>query len=397
MLKKINFKRCLPVILIMAGLNASAQTKVATGFLLQNEQQLSILKKQYNSGDTTITREVDILLADADKALTAGPYSVTLHKTKVAPSDNPHDYMSQAPYWWPDPSKPDGKPYIRKDGERNPEIRLLHDDSQLHELCESVKKLSFAYYFTGNEKYAQKAASLMSTWFIDADTKMAPNFNYAQYVPGVNDGRGTGIIESRALANIPDALAMMADSKSITDNTRAGVKQWFSEYLKWLLTSKNGNDERGAKNNHGTFYDMQVADFALFCGEDNVAREAIQNRTIARMDVQFTTDGKQPLELERTKSWGYSNMNLSGWCMLATLADHLDIDLWHTEKDGRGIKKCIEWLMPYILKQKVWPYKQIEPMGYSEMLDICSLAEGKYPDVDLKMVFKIYPQPTPWM
>ncbi|WP_183574974.1 alginate lyase family protein [Mucilaginibacter sp. X5P1] len=397
MLKKTNLKQFLPVILIMASLNASAQTKVATGFLLQNEQQLSILKKQYNAGDTTITREVNTLLADANKALSAGPYSVTLHKTKLAPSGNPHDYISQAPYWWPDPSKPDGKPYIRKDGERNPEIRLLHDDSQLNELCKSVKKLSFAYYFTGKEQYAQKAASLMSAWFINADTKMNPNLNYAQYVPGVNDGRGTGIIESRALADIPDALAMMTDSKSITDNLRSGVRQWFGEYLKWLLTSKNGNDEKAARNNHGTFYDMQVVDFALFCGDEKVAREAIQNRTIARMGVQFTTDGKQPLELERTKSWGYSNMNLSGWCMLATLANHLDIDLWHTEKDGRGIKKCIEWLMPYIVKQKEWSYKQIEPIGYSETLVICNLAEGKYPDIDFQMVFKIYPQPKPWM
>jgi hypothetical protein len=397
MLKKLPFMQCLPVILIIAGFNASAQTKNTAGFLLQNEQQLSILKKQYNAGDTTITREVNILLADADKALIVGPYSVTLHKTKLAPSGNPHDYISQAPYWWADPSKPDGKPYIRKDGERNPEIRLLHDDTQLNELCKSVKKLSFAYYFTGKEQYAQKAASLMSTWFINADTKMAPNLNYAQYVPGVNDGRGTGIIESRALANIPDALAMMLNSKSITDNLITGVKQWFSEYLKWLQTSKNGNDERAARNNHGTFYDMQVVDFALFCGDEKFAHEVIQNRSIARMGVQFTTDGKQPLELERTKSWGYSNMNLSGWCMLATLANHLNIDLWHTEKDERGIKKCIEWLMPYILKQKVWPYKQIEPIGYSETLAICSMAEGEYPDIDFQLVFKIYPQPKPWM
>jgi hypothetical protein len=397
MLKRSTLMQCLSVILIIAGFNASAQTKSTTGFLLQNEQQLSILKKQYNNGDTAITREVNILLADADKALSVGPYSVTLHKTKLAPSGNPHDYISQAPYWWPDPSKPDGKPYIRKDGERNPEIRLLHDDSQLNELCKSVKTLSFAYYFTGKEQYAQKAASLMSAWFIDADTKMTPNLNYAQYVPGVNDGRGTGIIESRALANIPDALAMMHDSKSITDNLKTGVRQWFSEYLKWLKTSKNGNDEKAAKNNHGTFYDMQVVDFALFCGDEQIAREAIQNRTIARMDVQFTTDGKQPLELERTKSWGYSNLNLSGWCMLATLANRLDIDLWHTEKDGRGIKKCIEWLIPYVLKQKEWTYKQIEPIGYSETLTICNLAEGKYPDIDFQMVFKIYPQPKPWM
>ncbi|SEP39610.1 alginate lyase family protein [Mucilaginibacter sp. OK283] len=394
--KKLFSVRYLVVVLIMAGVNASAQNKKVSGFLLQNVQQLSVLKKQYQAGDTAISNQIKSLLADADKELAAGPYSVTFHKTRVAPSGNPHDYVSQAPYWWADPSKPDGKPYIRKDGERNPEIYLLHDDSQLNDLCRAVKKLGFAYYFTGDEQYAQKAAGLMRTWFIDTATKMAPNFNYAQYIPGINDGRGIGIIESRALAVIPDALAMMQDSKSITADLKTNVKHWFAEYLTWLQKSKNGNEERQARNNHGTFYDVQVVDFALFTGNDKLAKEVLQNRTIARIDTQFTAEGRQPLELERTRSWSYSNMNLTGWSMLATLADRVDIDLWHTEKQGRGIKKCIEWIMPYLLKQKDWPYKQIEPISYGETLTICSLAEEKYPGIDFNKVFAIYPRPRPW-
>src|ERR1700712_3571202 len=172
----------------------SAQNK-NNGFILQNEGKLAALKKQYQAGDADITKAITTLLADADKALTAGPYSVTLHKTQIAPSGNPHDYVSQAPYFWADPSKPDGKPYIRKDGERNPEIYQLHDDSQLTEMCQVVQKLGFAYYFSGDEKYAQKAADLMTVFFINTDTKMAPNLNYSQYIPGINDGRGIGIIE----------------------------------------------------------------------------------------------------------------------------------------------------------------------------------------------------------
>lgn len=397
MLKKIPLRQCLVAGLIITGVNAFAQSKKTGGFLLQNEQQLSILKKRYQAGDTAINREVNALLADAGKELAGGPYSVTLHKTRLAPSGNPHDYLSQAPYWWADPSKPDGKPYIRKDGERNPEIYLLHDDSQLNDLCRAVKRLGFAYYFTGKDQYAQKAASLLKTWFIDTATKMAPNFNYAQYVPGVNDGRGTGIIESRAFAVIPDALAMMQDSKSITGTLKAGLKHWFTEYLVWLQTSKNGIEEKLAFNNHGTFYDMQVVDFALFTGDEKLAKQIILKQTIARIDTQFAADGRQPLELARTRSWSYTNMNLSGWCMLAVLAGHLDIDLWHTEKDGKGLKKCIGFVVPCLLKQKEWPYKQIEPITYKETLSICSLAEGKYPEIDFKKIFSMYPRPRPWL
>jgi len=387
----------LTLFFLLAGsLHLYAQTK--DRLLLQDSAKLASLKRQYQTGDVATITAVNKLLADADKALNTGPFSVTLKKTKTAPSGNIHDYVSQAPYWWADPSKPDGKPYIRKDGERNPEIYLLHDDTQMGEMCKTVKVLGFAYYFTGKDQYAQQAADLLTTWFINPNTRMAPNLNYAQYVPGVNDGRGTGIIESRGLSVIPDALAMMQDSKSIRPTLNSGIKQWFGDYLKWLLESKGGKDEQAAKNNHGTMYDMQVVDFALFTGDVKVAREAIMKRTIGRMETQFTTDGKQPLELARTKSWGYSNMNLDGWVRLALLSDHLGIDLWQREtKDGKSIKKCLAFLMPYLLKQENWTYQQIEPISYNDLLMTCYFAAGKYPDLEIQKVFTMYPAPAPWM
>jgi hypothetical protein len=398
LIKMLRPKLLLAAVFIITGTHAFAQSQNNNGFILKNENELSVLKKHYQAGDAAVVASVNTLLADADKALKTGPYSVTLRKTKLAPTGNPHDYISQAPYWWADPSKPDGKPYIRKDGERNPEIYLLHDDSQLNALCVDIKKLGFAYYLTGQEEYAQKAAAQLKVFFIDEATRMNPNLNYAQYIPGINDGRGIGIIESRALTNIPDAFAMMADSKGLTGDVKNGVQAWFAEYLKWMQTSKNGNDEHGSQNNHGTIYDMQVIDYAIFTGDKKLAHDMLKNQTILRMDTQFTIEGKQPLELERTKSWGYSCMNLDGWCKLAILGDRLGVDLWHTTtKDGRGIEKCIAYLVPYLLKQKQWEYKQIEPISYGETLNICSAANGKYPAIDFKQIFAIYPQPKPWM
>jgi hypothetical protein len=390
------FKRLLLISLIVIGVKLYAQTN--DGFLLQNGNKLLDIKKQYQSGNAAIVNDVNKLLTDADKALNSGPYAVTLRKTKTAPTGDIHDYVSQAPYWWADPSKPDGKPYIRKDGERNPEIYLLHDDSQMNQLCKVVKLLGFAYYFTGKETYAKKSADLLTIWFISKETRMNPNLNYAQYIPGLNDGRGTGIIESRGLSAIPDALVMMQDSKSISPALNIGVKAWFTDYLKWLISSKNGKDEMAATNNHGTMFDLQVIDFALFTGDKKLAYDAFVNRTLKRIDEQFTPEGKQPLELARTKSWSYSSMNLNGWCKLAVLAGRANIDLWHKEtNDGKSIKKCLEYLMPYLLKQKPWTQQQIEPMNYDELLEICSLAADKYPDMDFKKVFAMYKEPLPWM
>ena len=362
-------------------------------FILQDQQKLAAFKQLYKSGNKVAKLEVDSLIAEAEKALGAGPYSVTFQKTKLAPSGDKHDYVSQAPYWWPDSSKPDGKPYIRKDGRINPERNLSRDYGQLGQLHGNIKQLGLAWYFTGNEAYAKKAVELMRVWFIDTATRMNPNLNYGQYVPGVNEGRGIGIIETVGLTNVPDALAMMKESKSVSDAFIRGMKDWFQQYADWLVTSTNGKDERSQKNNHGTYYDMQLADFALFTGNKELARKVIREQTIPRIDQQFTVEGSQPLELARTKSWGYSTMNLLGWCKLAVIADRVNIDLWHTEtKDGKGIRKTFEWLMPYVMKEKTWNYEQIEPFSYNTVVSLYNLAASKYSRNVFQKVSALYPE-----
>jgi hypothetical protein len=361
-------------------------------FILQDETKLANYKQLYKNRDKDAVRNIDSLIADADKALVSGPYSVTFEKRRVPPSGDIHDYMSQAPYWWPDSSKADGKPYIRKDGRINPERDLSKDRGQMVDMSSNVKELALAYYFTGNERYAKKAVELLRVWFIDTATRMNPNLNFGQFIPGINDGRGIGIIETVGLTNIPDALAMMQQSKNINANFVTGIKQWFKQYAKWLMTSKNGQDERSQLNNHGTYYDMQLADFALFNGDKALAQKVIKEQTIPRIDKQFAVDGSEPLELVRTKSWGYSTMNLVGWCKLATIAERVNIDLWNTKtKDGKGIQQVFEWFKPYMLKQKTWNYEQIEPFGYNSILTIYSLANTKYSHA-FQQVLNQYPE-----
>ncbi len=363
-----------------------AQSKAGNaGFILLNHQALLDVNKRYHSGDTTVLKQVNNLLNEADSILKAEPYSVTFHKTKLAPSNNKHDYVSQAPYWWADSSKADGKPYTRRDGRRNPEIYLLHDDSQMGKMSYSVKKLALAFYFTGKEVYARKAALLLKVWFIDTVTRMNPNLNYAQYIPGLNDGRGIGIIETLSLTAIPDAVRLLQNSTSLEPSVVSGVKYWYKQYTDWMLNSKNGISERSQINNHGTNYDLQLADFALFIGDRNLALRVINDFTIPRIDQQFTTDGLQPLELVRTKSWDYCNMNLYAWARLAIIADELGIDLWHKQTlDGKGIKGAMMFLMPYALKQKQWNYPEIGKQEYGNFKRTVNAARDKYPDISFK-------------
>ncbi len=216
------------------------------------------------------------LCREAESALNHPEYSVT-HKDLVPPSGDKQDYMSQGPYWWPDPEKPDGLPYIRKDGERNPEVSDNNfDRNRLGSLSEDVTTLTLAWFFSGNQEYSDRASQIISTWFLDAGTAMNPNLKYAQSIPGITEGRGIGIIDSRNFIEVIESVKILEKSKSWSRSDSKKLKHWFSEYLHWLENSENGKYEKSRQNNHGTWYDVQTAYYALYIGKPEHAREIVK-------------------------------------------------------------------------------------------------------------------------
>ena len=337
----------------------AAPDTVSPKVFLLDAQFLQASRQKLSAGDQSLAPALAELERDAQDALRAGPYSVTTKKV-VPPSGDKHDYMSEAPYFWPNPKTTNGLPYIRRDGERNPEINHITDHRSLDQMAGSVETLGLAYYFKGDEAYAAKAAKLLRAWFFDPATRMNPNLQYAQAVLGVNTGRGTGLIESRGLTRVVDAVGVLEGSKSWTADDQRRLQDWFAAFLKWMQESKNGRDECAAKNNHGTYYDIQAASFALFLGKTDLAAETIRSAKDKRIAVQIEPDGREPLELVRTRAWGYSVGNLAGLMALAKLGEVVKVDLWHYEtSDGRSIRKALDYLAPYGLGQAKWPYQQI--------------------------------------
>ena len=165
------------------------------------------------------------LLKEADQELGRAPRSVVM-KEKTPPSGDKHDYMSQARYYWPDPTKPKGKPYISRDGESNPELEKL-DRNRLGSMANSVTTLSLAYYFSGDEKYARKATELIRVWFFNKATRMNPNLNYAQVIPGVDNDRGRcyGVIDSYSFVDMLDAVQLLGSSQSFTTKDNKQLKE----------------------------------------------------------------------------------------------------------------------------------------------------------------------------
>jgi hypothetical protein len=356
---------CLTLFCLFPALEAqqTAADRPPRVFLLDAETLVE--QKHHANGElVTAVREA------ADRALKAGPFSV-MDKDAVPPSGDKHDYMSQGPYWWPNPKTANGLPYVRRDGERNPEITKITDHDHREAMQRASRSLALAFYLTGNETYAERAALLLRTWFLDPATRMNPNLNFGQGIPGINTGRGTGIIDTAGLVDVVDTVGLLAGSRSWAAKDQKGMEKWFADYLSWLQHSSNGRDEAAAKNNHGSFYDVQVADFALFVGQRELARAVVKESEQKRLAQQVNPDGSQPLELARTRSFSYSVFNLRALMSLAELGKHLNLDLWHFHThDGRSIQRALDFLLPYATGNKPWQHQQISDLKPQELVPL---------------------------
>ena len=314
------------------------------------------------------------LLEEATKALAAGPFHV-MQKQRTPPSGDKHDYMSVGPYWWPDPAKPNGLPYIRRDGETNPDrLAADTDAAAMKRMHAAVSHLALAFRETRDERFAAHATRLLRDWFLDPATRMNPNLNFGQSIPGRVDGRGIGIIDTAFLVSLCEELHWLEPSAAFTPTDATGMRRWLADYLHWLLTSKNGLDEAKSQNNHGTWYDAQVAALALHTGRPEIARRILEEAKLKRIAKQIEPDGSQPLELARTKALSYSAMNLRAFFELATLADHVGLDLWRYEtKDHRGLRKALDYIAPYADPATPWPGAQIGGVSLDTRLDIGAL------------------------
>src|SRR6187200_2790261 len=370
--------KSMPLILLAVFIVGNVLAQPPKVFVMDAKRLVEI-KKKWEQKDEDVLRLVDSLQKQAERFLKMDPVSV-MDKQFTPVSGNKHDYMSQAPYFWYDSTKPNGVPYMRKDGVRNPEIYKITDRTYLGNLENATRILSLAWYITGEKKYADKSAELLRTWFLNESTKMNPHLEYGQAIPGVNTGRGIGLIETVALISIADAASLLQGSGSWTEADHLSLQKWYSQFLNWMLTSKNGKDEHASKNNHGTWYYAQVIDFALFTGDTNKAKQLVEESK-KRLDSQLTKEGKQPLELERTNGLGYSTMNLRGWFTVATLAEKTGTDLWNYKTPQNiSIRAAFDWLLPYALGEKKWDYQQISKYNRTEVYPLLLQAYTEFKD-----------------
>jgi hypothetical protein len=320
------------------------------------------------------------LLSQANSFLSLRPTSV-IEKSEIPASGDKHDFLSLAPYRWPDRDKPDGLPYVNYDGKLNPEVYSVPDKKNMDDMVYRVKVLSLAYYFTDDPQYVSKAEELLRVWFLDNSTAMNPNLQYAEVVRGENNNNGTmrGILHGKYLPDVIDAIRLIQHSPSWSKQDQQGMERWFSKYFNWLIFSEHGKEERDQSNNHGTWYRVQASAIAFFLNKTDIAKSLLNDVWNEHIVPQIKSDGSLRYEIDRKNSLDYSTFNVLGLFRLASLGEKAKIDLWNQKTpDGTGLQKALDYILPALLSKETWPHPQFKLIDRKNMVDLLCRAAIHY-------------------
>jgi Alginate lyase len=345
--------------------------------------------------DLAATQKFDVAKFDRDRVLKAanqylseGPLTITASSSQRSAGGR-HDFFSEGDYWWPDPQNPDG-PYIQRDGMTNPDNFTDHR-RYLMRLSVQVPALVAAWKLTGDERYAAHAAKHLRAWFLNGGTRMNPHLKFAQAIKGRVTGRGIGIIDTIHLVEVARAIELLTGEHALSKAELTGVKQWFAEYLTWMTTHQYGIDEREAKNNHGTCWVMQVAAFARLTGNRELIDYSRDRFKKVLVPNQMAADGSFPQEMRRTKPYGYALFNLDAMATICRILSTPEDNLWTFElADGRGMRKAMAFMTPYIRDKKSWPLKPDVMYDREWPMRHCSVlfAGEEYGDIDYIELWK---------
>lgn len=364
----VTFALLLTATVAMADPGLPQTIVLSPSVLKQNHQRVA-------DHDPSLMTAYAKLLREAGELLAKPAPSVT-DKPRTLPGMDPHEYVSISPYWWPDTTKPDGLPYVRRDGERNPESTgPIFDSTRMQEMAFMVETLALAYWFTGDERFAAKGAAVLRTWFLAPQTAMNPNLEHAQIRPG-HKHQPSGIIVGNVLPRAVDAALLLEGSSHWNRQDATALRGWFSRLLHWMRTSSDGREEAARPNNRGSWYAAQAAVYARYVGDSQTVT-AMGGKGRQLISLQSGPDGSQPMELKRAQPLKYSFFNLKALYTLAAAVEHSDSPLWHYRTgDGKSLRKMTDRIAPCLAEPAHCPgipAKKFDPWSYTGLLRRASI------------------------
>jgi hypothetical protein len=345
-------------------------------------------------GEKVINSVKDAEIAKAESFLSEKPVTVTAaHSERSA--GGLHDFYSEGDYWWPDPENPEG-PYIQKDGQSNPGNFSDHRLAMVR-LSEITATLTSAWLLTNEQKFADKVLEHLNAWFVDTTTIMNPDMLYAQAIKGRFTGRSIGLIDAYHFVEVAQSVTVLTEKGAIPAEESAKIKNWFSQFLRWMITHEYGIKEMNAENNHGTCWVATAASMAVLVDNQEIIKQCSDRFKNILLPNQMEADGSFPRELKRTKPYGYSLFNIDAFCNVAQILSTPENNLWEFETpDGKSLKKGMEYIYPFIADKTFWPFaKDIYiweewPVRQSSLL-LAGLAYNKPEYINEFMKLPAYP------
>lgn len=371
----------------------------SVGQSLFPSERLEAARLAYRAQDPQALAAVEALQTQAEAYLTMTPCYVA-EKQITPPSGDKRDYMTLSPYWWPDPEQADGLPYIRRDGERNPEVYQYPERENSNRLGEASRSLALLYYVTGEERYAAQCAALIRAWFLDEERGMNPHMNFAQGIPGRVSGRGAVVIDARRFSYALAVVPLIRPSKHWSKGDDQALKRWSQEFLRWMEESEIGRQELRAANNHGLWYDaIRLMNLALQ-GDRKAMQRVVRESLLPRLDRQLAEDGSLPKELERTLALHYSTFALEAVALCGVLVEECASEIWgYRTADGRSLEAAVAYLEPYYRNPEQWPHRQIKPFDPergAQILYLAGSALGRADWIEHSRTIGCQPQEVGW-
>ncbi|MBN1302082.1 MAG: alginate lyase family protein [Melioribacteraceae bacterium] len=353
--------RFIKIIITLLVIVCSDTVAQQNEFLYFRTDDMTGLKTALVNGETYYLGNAGKIKKLAESFMNEEPFTIV---SSVRPDicSDPHNYISEGPYWWPDPEDPDAA-FIRKDGIRNPD-RFQDHKNLLLKMYVAVSALSFAAYLYDDMRYANKAVEFIDTWFNNPETRMNPNLKYAQLIRNKPVVRGVGIIETHRFTLLTEAFNFLYITGYWRDESALKTKNWFRDFLHWLKESEYGLDEKLRGNNHSSWYAAQIAVYSFFTGDSSGIGGLFDYSRHFLIDNQIESNGAQPLEEIRTLSLNYSSFNLSALLTLSAALKKYGYNLYnYSNPQNASLETAISYLTPFLEEPGKWNKIQIKPVS----------------------------------
>jgi len=344
--------------------------------LFYNESSLAEDRRLFKSKDPQISSLRALLLQLADHSLYLGPWSVMdKPKNNCASSKNCHDYFSRHPHIVSRVGKEGKKILVSQEWTIVPDAMLdgnsshLFDRTRLCSMQYTTTTLALAYFVTRNMTYASRAAELVQTWFIRNETRMNPHMQYAQVEPGPkvkSKPPPQGIIEMKDVYYFLDAVRILRQAGTFSDEDQLALREWFRRYLLWLEASKQGKKEYLAMNSNGVYYDIQIITVAAFVNDTKTMLWYL-DRSVSRLKTQVNQSGAMPWELRRANCEHYQLVALQGWFTLARIGKIVGRNFWDAYPevvDGMHLSalcRAAYYAIPFFRPREECPGNKLSP------------------------------------